>query len=178
MQRSTAVLCTYGPATCCVPLSVPLPTQPNSCPPMARSRIPMPPLAQLGAVSLPPATQCYVINAWSAVVVGAAVPLATQAWWELARWRAYHQQRAAAALAAAGAGDLAAAASAAAEEEEGEAWHSLVPTGHCLPVEMLLFSSLVWCLATLGSTTALASGCAALALVALLISLSMSLGSL
>ena len=133
----------------------------------------MPPLAQLGAISLPPASQCYIINAWSAVMGGAAVPLAIQAFWELARWRAYHQQRATAALAAAGTGGPAAAALAVAEDEDGEPWHSLVPTGHCLPVEMLLLSSLVWCLATFGATTAVASGCASLALVALLVSLSL-----
>ncbi len=161
---------------CCRPSFAPPcapPTQPNPCSPMARSRIPMPPLAQLGVSDLQPASQCYIINAWSAVVVGAAAPLAIQAWWELARWQAYQQQRVAAALAATGAGDPTAALSAA-EEEEGEAWHSLLPSGHRLPVEMLLFSSLVWCLATLGSTTALASGCVALSVVALLISLSMS----
>lgn len=111
----------------------------------------MPPLAQLGVSDLPPTGQCRVVNAWSAVMVGAVVPLLVQASWEVARWRVHQQQRAAAALAAATAQDPTAAARAVAEveEEEGEPWHSLVPTGSCLPVEMLLLSSLVWCWATL-----------------------------
>lgn len=116
-----------------------------------RSRAPMPPLAQLSVSDLPPTGQCRVNNAWSAVMVGAVVPLLVQASWEVARWRVHQQQRAAAAVAAAAARDSAAAARAVAEvdEEEGEPWHSLVPTGSCLPVEMLLLSSLVWCWATL-----------------------------
>ncbi|PRW56673.1 hypothetical protein C2E21_4419 [Chlorella sorokiniana] len=114
-------------------------------------RVPLPPLAQLSVRDLPPALQCRVINAWSAVMVGAAVPLAIQAFWELARWQEYQQRRAAAALAAANVGDPAAAALAAVElkEDDGEPWHSLVPTGHCMPVEVLLFSSLVWSIAAL-----------------------------
>lgn len=113
--------------------------------------MPLPPLAQLTVSALPPASQCRVVNAWSAVMLGAAVPLAVQGFWELARWRAYQQQRVAAAIAATGGTDPAAAARAteAVEEEEGEFWHGMVSTGHRLPAEMLLCSSLVWCLATL-----------------------------
>ncbi|PRW57079.1 cdp-diacylglycerol--inositol 3-phosphatidyltransferase [Chlorella sorokiniana] len=120
--------------------------------------IPILPLAQLSASNLPPASQCRAINAWAALMIGAAVPLAIQAVWELARWRAFQQQRAAAAAAAAAARagtsaeHRAGAVGATAEDEQQEGaefWHAPVSAGHRLPVILVLCSSLVWCLAVL-----------------------------
>ncbi|PRW33115.1 hypothetical protein C2E21_7843 [Chlorella sorokiniana] len=118
--------------------------------------LPMPLLAHLSLHVLPESRKCHAVNTWTTFMLGVVVPLLIQAYWEKARWRAYWQQhwrqQAAAAAEPAGGNPAAAALAAAATEEEapsGEAWHALMSSGQRWPIELLLCSSLVWCLSIL-----------------------------
>lgn len=98
-----------------------------------RSSLAMPPLAHPGLQAPPPPRQCRVVNAWALAMLGVAVPLAVQSRWELARWRAHQLRRGAAHE----------------EDDGGEAWHHLVLWGPHWPLEALLCSTIVWCVASL-----------------------------
>lgn len=122
------------------------PLTPRSLPAPARvacSALALPPLAAHDLLVLPAPQQCRVVNAWAVLMMGAVVPLAVQAKWELARWRVFRQRHRGGQAAAA------AAAAVAEEEEGGEAWHQIVPSGLHWPLEALLCSTLVWCIAHL-----------------------------